>query len=369
MGFIYKHAAFPRNKDVLKDIDGAASRLYEKIKHLAVDSLEISDYSKKYLGIHIGNLHSTLERYAHVLAWALADRYERPEDFVLLDYGGGTGLLSLLAKEYQVGTVIYNDIYNVSCEDAKVIGSTMGIEADFYVCGDMDETCRFLQENDIRCDSIASCDVIEHVYDIEGYIKRIRNVGDGCPLRISMASNANIFNWFIRKRIEKIQKNFEHRDREYGYGHKQRDSLVSFFAIREEIIKEYAGDLGKSDIEKLAKATRGMMIQDIKRAVDLFVRTGEIPKELAHRTNTCDPNTGNWAEHLMNPFHLVDLLIGEGFQAYVVPGNYGKSSGLIKYLAGAFLNLCIKYSGDRGIRIAPSFIICGERTSQPINSW
>jgi len=363
MEFIYKHAAFPKNDRLLKRIDEAASRLHEKIKRLHVDTLKISEYSKTYFGNHIRNLHSTLQRYAHVLAWALAGPRENPEDAVLLDYGGGTGLLSLLAKEYRVGKVIYNDIYDVSCEDAKVIGSTMENEADFYVCGDMEETCRFLKSNNIRCHSIASCDVLEHIYDLEGYFRRIRDVGNGYPLNVSLSSNANMFNLFTRKRIERIQREFEHRDREYRHGHKQRDSLKSFFAIRKEMIRDYADGLKEFEVEKLAKATRGMMKQDIQKAVDAFPRTGAIPEELEHPTNTCDPYTGNWTEHLVNPYDLKAMLVREGFQVDVVPGHYGEASGLIKYLAGTILNVCIKYSRDQGIRIAPNFVICGTRFS------
>jgi len=177
-----------------------------------------------------------------------------------------------------------------------------------------------------------------------------------------MSSNANMFNWFTRKRIEGIQRDFEHKDREFRYGHKQRDSLKSFFAIRKEIIRDYAGELKESDVEKLAKTTRGMRKQDIQKAVEAFLRTGEIPEELQHRTNTCDPFTGNWTEHLVNPYDLKTMLDREGFRIAVVPGNYGKSSGLIRYLAGTILNVCIKYSRDQGIRIAPSYVLCGTRS-------
>ena len=362
MEFIYKYAALPNDKTLLKGINDAAFRMYEKIRRLDLNSLNISDYSKKYFGDHIRNLHSTLERYAHILVWAVADNNNNLSDFVLLDYGGGTGLLSLLAKEYNIGTVIYNDIYDVSCTDAREIGSAIENKADYYICGDIDETLRFLMENNIQCNSIASCDVIEHIYDIEGYIKKIKFLGNESTFNIVMSSNANPFNLFVRKSIEKIQIDFEHRNREYKYGHKRRDSLKSYANIRKEIIRGYAEDLEESDIKRLAKATRGMIEKDIKKAVDIFNQAKNIPKELDHRTNTCDPYTGNWAEHLMDPFYLKDLLIREGFKTDVLTGHYGRSSSFIKYVAGGLLNICIKNSGRHGIRLAPGYIIYGKRS-------
>lgn len=40
---------------------------------------------------------------------------------VFVDYGAGTGIMSLLAREMGFGAVLYVDIYDVSCRDAELI--------------------------------------------------------------------------------------------------------------------------------------------------------------------------------------------------------------------------------------------------------
>lgn len=147
MEFMYSFARLPRNYKLLTDINSAAGRLYKKLKDLDVAHLDISDYSKKYLINHLINLHGTLRKYSYILSWSLASSTVSLYIFKVLDYGGGTGILSLLAKELKIGTVIYNDIYDVSCNDAKIIGQAIGNESDYYLQGDIDDVIKFLRKH------------------------------------------------------------------------------------------------------------------------------------------------------------------------------------------------------------------------------
>lgn len=69
-------------------------------------------------------------------------------------------MLSLLAKECKIGTVIYNDIYDVSARDAEIIGKAIGDQADYYIPGDVNDVIDFLKEKSIKCNTIANYDVI-----------------------------------------------------------------------------------------------------------------------------------------------------------------------------------------------------------------
>ena len=51
-------------------------------------------------------------------------------------YGGGHGMLALLAKASGIGTVIHNDIYKISCKDAQCIGNDLDLAADDDEGGD-----------------------------------------------------------------------------------------------------------------------------------------------------------------------------------------------------------------------------------------
>lgn len=358
MKFIFCPAQLPEDLELLKTIDKAASTLCEKLKTLDKDSLKISDYTKKYLGNRVKALQRTLQTYAYVLAWALA--FNDPQKCTFIDYGGGSGILSLLAKECGVNTVIYSDIYHVSCKDAEVIGTSLQSKADHYIKGDIDDIIMFLKTHSLSCDAIASYDVIEHIYDIEQFFSQIPHVSNG-PLTVVMSSGANIFHPLIRKHIMKKQRTVEYTDREKKWGHKERDSLRSYFNIRKEIILNHAKILTKEEANQLAQATRGKIEPDIKKCVDEYLKTGCIPPELDHPTNTCDPYTGNWAEHLMDPYRLKDILSQEGFKAKVLNGYYGHYDSYIKRVLAKTLNTCIYISGSLGIRLAPFFTIYARR--------
>ena len=360
MEFMYNYARLPKDCELLMDINSAARRLFNKLKHLDIDSLDISDYNKRYLGNHLRNIHSTLQKYSYLLSWSVASANGPLSDFVFLDYGGGSGILSLLAKEFKMGTVIYNDIYDVSCKDSKTIGESIGNQADYYVHGDIDYVIRFLKTNSISCNAIASYDVIEHIYDIEGFLSKLHLLSDGA-LSVVMSSGANNLNPRIRKQLMKQHIQFEYNDREKKWGHKERDCLRAYLKVRKEMILKYAQNLTKNEVEHLARATRGMIESDIKKFVDEYLTKGRLPQEPIHPTNTCDPYTGNWQEHLMDPYHLKDILSRTGFKVEILSGYYGQPKNVIKRSLGSFLNLGISIFKKQGIRIAPFFTIYGKR--------
>jgi hypothetical protein len=75
-----------------------------------VKSSGISEYNQRYLREKIRSAKSILDLYGRLLYLSIRNSDVSLEHFVLVDYGGGTGCLSFLAKEMGIGTVIYNDI-------------------------------------------------------------------------------------------------------------------------------------------------------------------------------------------------------------------------------------------------------------------
>ena len=364
MKFIYKYARLPKDQKLLRNIDSAANGLSSKLKGLNIDTLNISDYTKKYLKSKLFSLTTNLQLYSYILAWALAESEVKFNEFVFLDYGGGTGVLSLLAKELGIDTVIYNDIYDVSCRDAHQIAESVGNVADHYVKGDIDDLFSFLRKNNLTCNAIASYDVIEHIYDIELFFEKIPSLSNS-SLSVVMASGANIFNPIIRKRLVKKQLKIEYKDREKQFGQKERDTLRSYLNVRNDMVLKYTQDLNKTltknEIEQLSRRTRGKIEADIQKSVDEYLTTGKFPPEPKHPTNTCDPYTGNWAEHLINPYSLEKILTKKGFKFWILGGYYGRPKNALKRFLGEGFNKFISGFKKQGLKIAPFYTIYGKR--------
>ncbi|AKB51647.1 hypothetical protein MSBRW_2394 [Methanosarcina barkeri str. Wiesmoor] len=361
MEYMFKFCNLPDDKSTIKVVNEAASRLHYKLKGMNLETLDISDYNKKYFGSLLGNLHSNLQRYAYILVWSITKIDVPLNKLVFLDYGGGSGMLSLLAKECNIGTVIYNDIYDVSARDAELIGKAIGEQADYYIPGDIDEVIDFLKNNSINCNVIANYDVIEHIYDIEEFLKKISLISNN-NLRVFFSSGANPYNPFIKRKLTKYHQMCELVDREQVFGDKERDLLEAYSKIRTKLIKSLNPNLSEDQVAYLVTATRGMVESDIQKAVNEFSASGSITlkqKYPQYPTNTCDPYTGNWAEHLMDIYQLRNILQSENFQADIWRGYYGDSNTLLKCLAARSLNFLIKNSGRYGLVLSPFFTLCG----------
>ncbi|MBW8049402.1 MAG: hypothetical protein FVQ77_03475 [Cytophagales bacterium] len=360
MQFIYPFAHLPKDDQLLININAAATRLHQKLRRLNVDSLNISEYNKRYLGGYLKNIHKTLQRHSYILSWAVATVNIPLNKFVFLDHGGGAGILSLLAKQLNIGTVIYNDIYELSCKDANIIGKTLEIQADYYIPGDIEDVIKVLKKKSISCNAIASNDVIEHIYDIDRFLNNLHLFSD-TTMNVALSSNANIYNPLMRRILMKNQRDMEYKDRVKKWGDKQRDTLKAYQKIRKEIIQSYAADLNNEEVQRLVDTTRGMIVQDIKSCVDNYLKTKQFPPQPKHPTNTCDPYTGNWAEHLMDLDHVVKILVKTGFKVKILPGFYGQYKNFVLRVIGRFLNLIICNSDRFGIKLAPFYTIYGTK--------
>ena len=74
--------------------------------------------------------------------------------------------------------------------------------------------------------AIVSNDVIEHIYDVDGFLGKLHSLSDGA-LSVVMATDANKYNSRIRNSLMLRQRKIENEDREKEWGPKARDSLTS----------------------------------------------------------------------------------------------------------------------------------------------
>jgi len=362
MQFLFDHGHYPPNLEQIADLDRAAERLAVKLKSLKPDKLKISEYNKRYLSLHYASLDGYLRKCVWILAWAFSDPNIPLEEQIFLEYGGGTGFLSLLAGEAGVAQVLYNDIYPVSCEDAGTLAENLNVKVDRYVPGDIDEVVLDFKNHQTSCTSIASNDVLEHVYRPYTLLERMANLSNG-SLTLAMASTANGKNPRILYQHKKIHHRHEFKERIPEAGHKQIDTTRAFLDLRKDIIREFCQGISESEISRLAELTRGLRKDDIHTSVERYKRDRQLPKLIQHPSNTCDPYTGNWAEHLLDFQKLTSVLKREGFEARIEAGYYSNQSSISKRWVGAILNAWITSLKSWGLFIAPFFLLFGQRRS------
>jgi 2-polyprenyl-3-methyl-5-hydroxy-6-metoxy-1,4-benzoquinol methylase len=364
MKYFFDHARLPADRPLLQGVNAAADRLARKVEALRVQDSGLSDYCCRVLLEKRRVLTAYLQIYTYILSWAL-HRQARPySDLKILEYGGGIGLMSMLARELGVGTVVYNDIYEVSCADAKHLADLLGLRADHYICGDIEDVIGYLQTSALDLDGIVSFDVIEHIYDIDAFLTRLASLR-GRELKIAMASGANMYSRGYARRIMAFHRACELEGRKATFGFYDRDALRPYVEIRREIIGRVHSELSATELDILAARTRGLRQDDIARAVESYVRDGTLPDELPHPTNTCDPYTGNWQEHLMEPSALVHVLCRAGFRADWFSGYFsGRYGNFAKRTLARGANVIIGMLDKRAIRLGKFYMLYAVKDQQ-----
>ncbi len=350
----YSLAHYPGKSELHARVEAACERFHKKIADLPLEELEISEYIKTYLKSNHSRSKGHTTKLGYILISVLSQLKTPIEEAVVLEYGGGAGLGSLLARELGVGTVLYEDFFDGSCRDAKTIGKYMSLEADAYIHGEIEEVKTYLREHNQPCHAVFSNNVIEHIYDMNAYLRAIGTITSS-ELSFFFSTCANLYHPVLNRQMRKTQIQRENFDNPTGDDEKANDERRAFLTVRKEIIAGADPSLSDEEVATLAKVTRGRRKDDIEKSIRLYKKTGKMPKGLKHPTNTCDPYTGNWIEHLMNPGALAEILRKEGFDARVLPGYYG---GLkMGKMISSTLNMMLRVGGSRALFLAPFFSI------------
>lgn len=342
-------------------IEGAKARLRKRLVGLDVATVGLSEYNQRYLRSKIADIDTALHIYGNLIRLAFGRGKKAPEESTVVDYGGGSGVLSLLAKEVGVKTQIYIDIYDVSRQDASTLGKKVGLPIDHAISGDVDALVEYAERNSLSVDGLVSYDVLEHIYDIPAHFRTLSSLpGD---FRAVYGSGANIKNRWYVKAVTRQHLKAEFQDRQKQWGHKDRDALKAYFEIRKEIISGYAPELKSEQVEQLARETRGLMKDDIERCVEEFRTNGKHSYVPDHPTNTCDPLTGNWCEHLMEQGWLKRKVEEGGFKAQIVPGTYPFTGNPIKKLKKAGVNTLIRLIGESSLFVSPYIMLSADKVA------
>ena len=291
----------------------------QKIIEIDFDKLPISDYNKKY----IANIKSAHCYYINIYAYVQSVMRSITllnKDIIMVDYGGGCGFFSILAKMLGVHKVIYIDRNPDSVKTVKVVG----------------------------------LDVIEHIYNLRHFFADISSLNQNLSLVFMTGSNPKNF-WKCRK-LRKEMDAYE----------KGNAATPNYYTKRLEFIKRTYPDMEKSKAHEYAAITRGMNYEDIQYFIQSNNYDGTGAATLTgyqDKHNTCDPETGNYMERILPLKEYRYLLSGEeDGLCFIQVGFYnlfGKNK--LKNLCAMIANKLIRSIGAWGIRISPFIIITSIR--------
>ena len=265
-------------------------------------------YWAEWIGLKMPNVLSYLQIYAYIIGQAIPPD-TKLADVRMLDYGGGWGLMGLLAKEAGVGQVTYLDIGPGIARAAQGVAEALELPIERFIVGDESELAGSFN-------SVVSSDVLEHVYNPDRTFAAMAKVCEPGAY-VFHQTGANPKNYHQRVTLRRLHLTEEPKLR----------------AIRARIIAER---IGANDA--LAAATRGLNAADLDAAIEKFRTDGTLPVP-DHPTNTCELS-GYWLERLMDPYVVAGKLANAGFDAEVRqsfwgPGRSSLPARLLKHSLNA----------------------------------
>ena len=355
----FVRADLPLSQAQSQIFEQAGAALYHQLTRLNTAELPISDYNKNYLSDYQKRMYYGIETGLYILAYALFKSAKSPQDITLIDHGGGTGLLSMLAVKCGFGTVIYNDIFEPSCKDSSAIAEKIGLKAHHYVHGEMDHLHQFLHNNNLAADVMISRNVFEHIYDVPAFLKSCSMLPSR-QLALVFATTSNPHNPAVNYYTKKLHYQAEWKGFTSRWG-KASDVIRPLREVRKEIILSVDNSLNEKELNQLISGSRGLLKNQIEAAVKNYKLNGKLPLPYDEGSNTCDPYSGNWTERLSPVPEIEKWFHQAGFDFEQYNGFYDTHyhSGW-KNVITRSLNAFIRPKGDAGRFFCPFITLTGK---------
>ncbi len=176
-------------------------------------------------------------------------------------------------------------------------------------------------------DGIYSSEAIEHVRDLDAMFRRCFGLLKPGG-RILIVNDSNRFNSAFREATFKMWKE---RDESWEHARWLRDEIrpvehrdaKPYAAMREAVIRGAAPSLDDASVARLVRATAGMVRPEIVSATRAFIAGEPLPEPPAY--SWCrNPETGEYAERLLDPFELADMLRDSGFRNVQVRHGFNR---------------------------------------------
>ncbi len=315
-------------------INEKANKLFYLLRNFDSSKLDTEPFFKNYFADHhLGKrLVFSIENSAHILYHAIKKCNKPVDEISMADYGAGLGTLFMLGSLLGVKRFIYNDHLAEWKNNAKLICSTLGIPVTEYIVGDISAVLQYATDNHFTYDIIASRNVIEHIYSLPDFFGSIHRHNADCIIySTTTASYHNPAMHLIHiLHHKKIEKNH-------------------YRAQREAFIKKKYNNFSDEQLNTLVQLTRGMWKNDIDKAIDNFLQNNAIKPDRYLYTNTCDLETGVWAEHLLSKKAYKEILATAGFKMEYSGGFWDTHySSVFKNIFTQFFNKMIRIAGKKG---------------------
>jgi len=308
-----------------------------RLQTVDYDGLDISAYNKQY----IRRLRSALPYYMKIYARCLSAGVRSSEgalcDLTLVDFGGGCGFLSVLAKAAGVGRVIYIDLNPLSVAAVEAIRSTTGMGPDVILQGDAEELARYCRNHEIQPHLLIATDVIEHVYDLSVFFAALCTLAPVMQMVFTTASTP--YNPVVKRRLHRFMQGCE----------TGQTVEPNYFNRRRQFLLDHYPHLTAVEVGQWTIHTRGLTYDDMRKALD----AGQLPVP-TDRYNSCDPETGNWAERILPIRAYRRCVTPYKYHLAVAKGFYNElRSNRPASLVARAVNLLIACSGPFGLLISP----------------
>lgn len=233
----------------------------------------------------------------------------------ILEVGCGFGWDAVGLAVLRGNTVVATDILPSMIDGMKeCLAAARGKGHDLKIEAIQGDICT-LELTDGLFDGIFSSEAIEHVHDLAAMFRRCWELlKPGGKMLI--VNDSNRYNSEFREATFAM---WAERDTSWEHAEWLKTEIrpvehadaKPYSAMREAIILEQQ-DFAEADLARLVKATAGLTRREIVDAVAAFRASGSLPTP--DPFGWCrNPETGEYAERLLDPFELREMLKNAGF--------------------------------------------------------
>lgn len=309
------------------------------LRGLDFETMPISRYNKDYIHRMMPNIEYYIDIYNKCLLM-MSNSIKIPfREIVMVDYGGGHGFLSMYVRKMGIGSVIYVDKNPNSVYTAKHLKEITGLGPDIAICGDENDLIKYCDDNGITPNLLIGIDVIEHIYNVEKYLKAL--IVKWPYLEHFYATGSTPYNPLVRWRLHRLMKIDE-------YGNRKK---TGYLELRRQYVARNYPDMSTKEVDIVARETRGLTYEDI----DLYLQHKQRLSPI-DPYNTCDPATGNWTERILTYEEYTNILRKYGYEMIENFGFYNSNCKGPKLWCVKLLNRCTQHI-FRGKYVAPFLIL------------